>query len=161
MIEKHSKESIFVCPRRTFIIGKDGKIPDQPTPVDYRTKEGKCSFCGTELEDSRIEDYVYEILKLIGEDPDRLGLKDTPSRIAKMYKEIFKGYNLSLKPELTVFENGADGITYDELLFDTGSFVSWCEHHMLAFRGRFYIGYIPDKKISGLSKFARIVDYYS
>jgi len=107
-----------------------------------------------------IEDNIVRILEAIGENPNRPGLVGTPSRIAKMYKEIFKGYS-TLKPDLTVFENGADGVTYDELLFDTGSFVSWCEHHMLPFRGKFYIGYIPDKKISGLSKFARVVDHYS
>jgi len=108
-----------------------------------------------------VEWHVACILELIGENVNRPGLKDTPARVARMYKEIFKGYNPDLKPDLAVFDNGQDGVTYDEMMFDTGSFVSWCEHHMLAFRGKFYVGYIPDKKILGLSKFSRIVDHYS
>ena len=155
----HSTANIFVCPERIFQINEDGSIPDQPCPVDYWTEEGRCSYCG--ISDRTIESSIVRILELIGEDPNRPGLKGTPSRIAKMYKEIFKGYDPSKKPDMVVLENGADGIVYDEMIFDHGSLASWCEHHMLAFRGHYFFGFIPDKSIIGLSKVARIVDYYS
>jgi GTP cyclohydrolase I len=115
--------------------------------------EGQCN--------DTIEDNIIRILEFIGENPNRPGLKDTPKRIVRMYKEIFKGYDPKNRPDLTDFGNEEDGIAYDEIAFDCGSFSSWCEHHMLSFKGFFYFGYLPDKKIVGLSKIARVVDYYS
>lgn len=104
---------------------------------------------------------IREFLTHIGENPDREGLKDTPKRIFKMWKEIYRGYDEEQKPKITVFDNGKDGITYDQMIIDTGYFYSQCEHHGVPFFGKYYFAYIPDKKILGLSKVARIVDYYS
>lgn len=133
-----------------------------PKPTFYvESTSGWVDFPWEAERKETVEDNIVRILEVIGENPNRPGLKDTPVRIAKMYKEIFKGYDPGLKPDLAVFDNGMDGVVYDEMMFDTGKFVSWCEHHMLAFRGNFYAGYIPDKKIIGLSKISRIVDYYS
>jgi|TARA_R100001530_G_scaffold62534_1_gene45005 GTP cyclohydrolase I len=104
---------------------------------------------------------VENIICAIGDDVTRLGLEDTPNRVVKMWGEIFKGYDATKKPKITVFDNNADGIAYDEIIFDSGYFYSFCEHHMIPFFGRYYFGYIPDKKIVGLSKIARTVEYFA
>lgn len=106
---------------------------------------------------------VREQLQLIGEDPDREGLVDTPKRVVKMWKEIFRGYDPDQKPNVSVFKNGKDGLTYDQMILDTGDFYSHCEHHMVPFFGQYWFGYLPDKagNIIGLSKVARLVDYHA
>ena len=106
-------------------------------------------------------DIIRRQLEMIGEDPKREGLIDTPRRVEKMWKEIYIGYDKSKKPLITIFDNGQDGIVYDEMIIDEGEYYSQCEHHMVPFFGKYYFAYIPDKKILGLSKVARIVDYYS
>lgn len=104
---------------------------------------------------------IKEIIKRIGDDPKREGLKDTPIRVVKMYKELFRGYDITQKPNITVFNNHTDGIECDEMIIDKGYFFSHCEHHMVPFFGQYFFGYIPSKKVLGLSKVARIVDFYS
>ena len=115
----------------------------------------------TENSKNEIELAIRTILNNIGENADREGLKETPRRVANMYEEIFRGYDKAKKPKITIFNNDADGIKYDEMIFDKGYFFSMCEHHMVPFFGEYYFAYIPDKKIVGISKIARIVDYYS
>jgi len=107
------------------------------------------------------EKLIKSMLTVIGDNPEREGLKETPKRMLKMWKEIFKGYDEEKKPQITTFKNGNDGILYDQMIVDTGDFYSTCEHHMMPFFGKYHFAYIPDKKIIGLSKVARIVDYYS
>ena len=109
------------------------------------------------------EEVVKEMLKCIGEDPNREGLIGTPDRVSRMWKEVFRGYKEECKPKLTVFNNGHDGIVYDEMITDEGDFYSHCEHHMAPFFGTYHFAYIPHKdgKIVGLSKVARVVDYFS
>ena len=106
---------------------------------------------------------IREQLKFIGEDPLREGLLDTPERVVKMWKEIFRGYDKSQCPNVSVFRNGNDGLVYDQMIIDTGEFHSHCEHHMVPFFGNYWFGYIPDPEgnIIGLSKVARIVDYHA
>lgn len=108
-------------------------------------------------------DIVRRQLQFIGEDTKREGLRDTPKRVVKMWQELFYGYNKENLPTVTTFTNGSDGIVYDEMINDYGSFVSFCEHHMVPFIGYYYFGYIPHPKgkILGLSKVSRVVDYYS
>jgi len=102
--------------------------------------------------------HVRELLRAIGEDPDREGLLDTPNRVAKSYKEIFGGYRQSIDDVLTTFENEG----YDEMVtLKDIEFYSTCEHHMLPFMGTAHISYIPGEKIVGLSKLARTLDIYS
>lgn len=115
------------------------------------------------MNNKKVEKLIREILIEIGENPDREGLLDTPRRVANMYKEIYRGYDESQKPKITTFNNGADGLTYNEMIIDEGSFYSQCEHHICNFFGKYYFAYIPSKKgkILGLSKVARIVDFYS
>jgi GTP cyclohydrolase I len=102
--------------------------------------------------------YVREILRLIGEDPDREGLLDTPMRVAKMYEEIFSGYSADCKSILsaTFNENYEDLVALSHI-----QYFSMCEHHMVPFFGKVHIGYIANEKIVGLSKLARLVDALS
>lgn len=104
---------------------------------------------------------VRDMIRMIGDNPERNGLKDTPQRVVKMWTEIFRGYNKKNKPVVTTFDNNSDGIRYDQMIVDSGYFFSYCEHHMVPFFGKYYFAYIPDKKIIGLSKVARMVDYFS
>lgn len=110
-----------------------------------------------------IEDAIRVILYEIGEDPQRAGLLGTPDRIARMYKELFRGYTPEAYPKITTFYNGCDGITYDSMITDSGKFYSMCEHHMMPFFGRYVFAYIPHPKgkILGLSKIGRLIDYHS
>lgn len=105
-----------------------------------------------------MEDSIRKILKEIGEDPAREGLLDTPSRVAKMYREVFAG--VGIEPEMaltTTFREDYDGlITVRDI-----SYYTFCEHHLIPFFGKAHIGYIPDGKIVGLSKFARLVELVS
>jgi GTP cyclohydrolase I len=114
-----------------------------------------------EKEATGIEEHIQRILEYLGENTKREGLIDTPARVAKMYKELFKGYDKSQKPVITSFKNGHDGVVYNEMVIDEGSFFSHCEHHMVPFFGKYFFAYIPDKIVLGLSKVARIVDYHS
>jgi GTP cyclohydrolase I len=106
----------------------------------------------------KIEPLVQQILRELGENPDREGLKNTPSRVAKSYQTLFSGYNKDPKDILTVF----DDEKYDEMIVVKDiEFYSHCEHHMLPFFGKAHIGYIPNGKIVGLSKIPRIVEIFS
>lgn len=110
-----------------------------------------------------IECALKDIFRFIGENPDRAGLKDTPQRIIKMWMETMRGYDPEQLPKVTTFDNGSDGIGYNQLITDSGNYYSNCEHHFVPFFGQYYFGYIPHKqgKILGLSKVARVVDYFS
>lgn len=107
-----------------------------------------------------IECAVRTLLAAIGEDPDREGLVGTPDRIARMYKEIFRGYDQNQKPKITTFSND---MRSTDIVFDTGDYYSMCEHHMMPFFGKYYFAYIPkeDGRILGISKIARVVGYCS
>lgn len=111
----------------------------------------------------RVEELWRELLIEIGENPDREGLTGTPKRIAKMYTELFRGYDKTQLPKVTNFDNGKDGIVYDQMITDEGTFYSQCEHHVIPFFGTYNFAYIPNPKgkILGLSKVARVVDYFS
>lgn len=106
----------------------------------------------------RIEHAVREILISIGEDPDRSSLLDTPGRVARMYAELFSGLHADPGRHLKrAFEE-----KYDELVLVRDiSFNSMCEHHLLPFMGVAHVGYLPNGKIAGLSKLARVVEEFS
>jgi GTP cyclohydrolase IA len=108
----------------------------------------------------RIEAAVREILAAIGEDPDRDGLLDTPSRVARMYEEIFAGLREDPKALLnTSFDAGHD----EMVMVRDIALTSTCEHHLVPFIGKAHVAYIPndDGRITGLSKLARLVDAYA
>lgn len=109
------------------------------------------------------EALIADLLRYIGEDPTRAGLVGTPDRIIRMWREIFRGYDPAQHPKITTFDNGLDGLTYDNMVVDTGTFYSMCEHHMMPFFGKYVFAYIPNPngKILGLSKIGRVVDYHS
>ncbi|MFF5774824.1 GTP cyclohydrolase I FolE [Streptomyces californicus] len=112
------------------------------------------------FDEKRAEAAVRELLLAVGEDPDREGLRETPGRVARAYKEIFAG--LYQQPEdvlTTTFDLGHDEMV---LVKDIEVF-STCEHHLVPFRGVAHVGYIPAStgKITGLSKLARLVDVYA
>ena len=113
--------------------------------------------------DITIEKLIRQILIEIGEDPDREGLKGTPDRVCRMFKEIYRGYDPEQAPKITTFPNGTDGITYDNMVIDHGDYYSQCEHHMKDFFGKYWFAYIPAPtgRILGLSKIGRVVDYCS
>lgn len=108
-----------------------------------------------------IEKLITQILVEIGENPNRKGLINTPKRVAKMYTQIFGGYDETKKPRLTAFPNGEDGVEFHGILKDEGYFFSHCEHHMVPFFGEYYFGYIPDKIIIGASKIGRLINYHA
>ncbi|KAD4059647.1 GTP cyclohydrolase I FolE [Arthrobacter yangruifuii] len=112
------------------------------------------------VDQPRIERAVREILLAIGEDPDRDGLRETPSRVAKSYTEIFAGLHQSPSDLLaTTFD-----LDHEEMvLVKDIPFYSTCEHHLVPFHGSAHIGYIPshEGKVTGLSKLARLVDVYA
>lgn len=109
------------------------------------------------------EALIRDLLEYIGEDPNRPGLLGTPDRIIRMWREIFRGYDPAQHPKITTFNNGADGLTYDNMVLDSGNYYSMCEHHMMPFFGKYVFAYIPNPKgkILGLSKIGRVVDYHS
>jgi len=106
----------------------------------------------------RIERAVREILSAVGEDPDREGLQETPRRVARMYAELFSGLHTDPRKHLKKFFTEK----YDEMVLVRDiAFNSMCEHHMLPFIGKAHIGYVPNGKVVGLSKLARVVEEVS
>ncbi|MHC5907981.1 GTP cyclohydrolase I FolE [Streptomyces sp. S6] len=113
-----------------------------------------------EFDEKRAENAVRELLLAVGEDPDREGLRETPGRVARAYKELLAG--LRQKPEdvlTTTFDLGHD----EMVLVRDIEIVSFCEHHLLPFHGVAHVGYIPAAtgKITGLSKLARLVEVFA
>ena len=106
----------------------------------------------------RIRAAVREILLAVGEDPDREGLRETPDRVARMYTELFSGLRTDPREVLqkTFTEKYNEMVTVNDIGFD-----SLCEHHLLPFMGRAHVAYIPNGKIVGLSKLARVVEVLS
>jgi GTP cyclohydrolase I len=109
----------------------------------------------------KISDHVRKIIELIGEDPERDGLKATPERVEHAYKEMFSGYFVDVTELIRSFDNEE---LYDEMIISKDiSFFSTCEHHMAPFFGKAHIAYIPKprSKIIGVSKLARILEVYT
>lgn len=110
------------------------------------------------VDKERIANAVREILLAVGENPDREGLRDTPNRVARMYEELFSG--LESKPAERLSARFAE--TYDELVVLRDiPFNSVCEHHLMPFEGTAGVAYLPDGKVVGISKLARVVDDFA
>lgn len=103
----------------------------------------------------------YGLLKdVIGEDPNRGGLKDTPDRMVRAWAEWTSGYKMDPAKVVRTFEDGAE--SYDEMIHTGGiPFYSHCEHHLAPFFGTVDFAYLPEKRIVGLSKFSRLVDVFA
>jgi GTP cyclohydrolase I len=113
---------------------------------------------GRDVDLARIAAAVREILLAVGEDPDREGLQETPMRVARMYAELFSGLRNEPSSHLiTVFTEH-----YDELVVLRDiPFNSLCEHHLMPFEGVAHVAYLPNGKIAGISKLARVVDAFA
>lgn len=109
------------------------------------------------MNSEKVEKLIRQLIEQI-DDPKREGLEGTPARVAKSFSKLYGGYEKDPKKLITVFDNEG----YDEMIIARDiDFYSVCEHHMLPFFGRVYIGYIPDDKIIGLSKLPRMVEIFS
>jgi GTP cyclohydrolase IA len=116
-------------------------------------------FTDSIFDDRTIELAIRQILRAVGEDPDRPGLQRTPERVAQMYVELLSGYRTDPDSFLNdaLFE-----VTYDEMVLVRDiEFYSLCEHHLLPFLGRAHVAYFPKGIVIGLSKIPRIVDMFS
>jgi len=110
--------------------------------------------------DKEVEEAFVNIIKWIGEDPSREGLKSTPKRLMKAYKEYFKGYNEDPKKILDKTFGDVQG--YDDMVIQKNiSLQSHCEHHMAPIIGVAHLSYIPNQRVVGLSKLARVVEVFS
>jgi GTP cyclohydrolase I len=106
-----------------------------------------------------MESKIKAIIKNIGDDPEREGLRETPARVIKSWKELYAGYDQNPSDILkTTFEEGA---CREMVVLKDIEFYSTCEHHIIPFFGKISIGYIPDKKVVGISKLARLVEVFS
>ena len=112
------------------------------------------------IPDQKVEEAIKTIIQWIGEDPEREGLKSTPKRVIRAFKEYFQGYKEDpasyLKKTFTEIED------YDDMVIEKNiSIRSHCEHHMAPIIGVAHVAYIPSKKVVGLSKLARVVEAFS
>jgi GTP cyclohydrolase I len=134
------------------------KVTSRP---DRTTHNGKVSEYHPTSEESKekMMDAFHTILECIGEDPEREGLLKTPKRVAEAMQFLTQGYNQSLETLVNnaIFDEGHN----EMVLVRDINFFSLCEHHMLPFMGRAHVAYIPNQKVVGLSKLARIVDMYA
>lgn len=123
--------------------------------VKFRAAAGPSPGVNGEIDHARLRRAVREILLAVGEDPDREGLRETPDRVARMYAEMFSGLHVDPRTHL----QKSFTQKYDEMvLVKNIHFASVCEHHLLPFMGRAHIAYLPQGKIVGLSKLARVVE---
>ena len=113
-----------------------------------------------EVSDKQAEEAFKTILKWIGEDPGREGLLETPKRAVKAFKEYFKGYNQNAEQDLTKTFGDVEG--YDDMVVEKNiTLESHCEHHMAPIVGKAHVAYIPNQRVVGLSKIARVVEVFS
>ncbi len=111
--------------------------------------------CCKNMDLARMTDAVRELLRAMGEDPDRGGLAGTPGRVARMYAELFHGLHTDAREHLTHYFQE----DYDEIVcLRNIPFHSICEHHLMPFLGHAHVAYLPDKRVVGVSKLARVVD---
>jgi len=111
-----------------------------------------------DMKKERMQTQIKLLIDYIGDDPEREGLKDTPRRVIESYSELFSGYEQ--RPE-KLFITFKDGTCDEMIVLKEVDFFSMCEHHMLPFFGTVSIGYIPNGRIIGVSKLARLVEVYA
>jgi GTP cyclohydrolase I len=113
-----------------------------------------------QISDEKAEEAIKTIIEWVGEDSEREGLKSTPKRVIKAFKEYFKGY--SQDPAEFLSKTFTDVEGYDDMVIEKNiSIHSHCEHHMAPITGVAHVAYIPSKKVVGLSKLARVVEVFS
>ncbi len=110
--------------------------------------------------DAQAEDAFRQILRWIGENPDRDGLRETPKRLVRAFREYFCGYDE--EPEEVLRKTFEEVEGYDEMIvLRSVAFESHCEHHVAPIIGRAWVGYVPDRRVVGISKLARVVEIYA
>ena len=113
-----------------------------------------------QIPDEKAEEAIKTIIQWIGEDADREGLKSTPRRVVKAFKEYFKGYTENAEQYLSKTFTEIEG--YDDMVIEKNiSIHSHCEHHLAPITGVAHVAYIPSQKVVGLSKLARVVEVFS
>jgi len=123
-------------------------------------KEQNKPIKNNEVSDKEAEEAYIKILKWIGEDPSREGLLETPKRVVKAFKEYFKGYKED--PDQILDKTFGDVEGYDDMVVEKNiSVQSHCEHHMAPIIGKAHVAYIPNERVVGLSKLARVVEVFS
>jgi GTP cyclohydrolase IA len=120
----------------------------------------KCDKKVTRPSRAEAEKAVETLLRWAGEDPNRPGLKETPSRVVRAYEDYFSGYGQSAEDELAKTFDDIAGFD-DIVLVKNIDFVSHCEHHLAAIIGKAHVAYWPDQKVVGISKLARVVDIFA
>ena len=127
--------------------------------VDFDDNLASNPLAGNKVDANEVQAAVLRILKAVGEDPERDGLKRTPERVARMYGELLAGYQTD---PATMVNEAIFDVKYDEMVIVRDiEFYSLCEHHLLPFMGRVHVAYLPDGKVVGLSKIPRIVDLFA
>lgn len=150
-----SNQSPNGCSAHRGTLNLESKNLDRPLPIQaFRLVERTSDLARVES-----EELIREILRRIGENPDREGLRETPARIIRSWQELYGGYRE--RPE-DVLRTQFHGEEYGEMVLLRGiEFHSTCEHHLLPFQGKAHVAYLPEKRIVGLSKLARLVDIYA
>jgi len=110
-----------------------------------------------------MKDLIRDMLIQLGENPERQGLKETPRRVEQALRFLTRGYSQNSDELLNnALFDVQDDVQYDEMVVVSNiDFFSMCEHHLLPFFGKVHVGYLPDKKVVGISKIARLVEMYS
>ena len=126
---------------------------------EFNDNQSNQEYPESDLDTPAIEAATLTLLRAVGENPEREGLKNTPRRVARMYPELLAGYHVD--PQKLVNDAIFD-VSYDEMVIVRDiEFYSLCEHHLLPFIGRAHVAYLPSGKVIGLSKIPRIVDMYA
>jgi GTP cyclohydrolase IA len=127
--------------------------------MDFDEETDEQTIYSEQIDIPTIRTLISKLLKAVGEDPEREGLRNTPDRVARMYTELLSGYSTDLE---RIINGALFNINYDEMVLVRDiEFYSLCEHHMLPFLGRAHVAYLPAGKVIGLSKIPRIVDMYA
>ena len=127
-------------------------MPSSPPPVP--------AHASAEVSQQQAEQAIRTLLRWAGDDPQREGLRDTPARVARAYRDWFAGY--AQDPTAYLARTFEEVAGYDEIIVLRDiDFESHCEHHMAPIIGRAHIGYLPDSRVVGISKLARVVDAYA
>jgi GTP cyclohydrolase I len=152
--------SLFSAGLHTMSRANHKTSDSRPSSLDRSSRDGEENespggTVASKVDQPRIARAVREILAAVGEDPDREGLVETPARVARMYAELFAGLHEDPRTHLRKFF----AEQYDEIVLVRDiSFNRMCEHHMLPFMGQAHIGYMPNGRVIGLSKLARVVE---
>jgi GTP cyclohydrolase I len=113
----------------------------------------------SEIDEEKVEDAIFQLLRAVGENPERDGLLKTPQRVARMYQELLAGYQ---EDPIALVNDALFDVSYDEMVLVRDiEFYSLCEHHLLPFIGRAHVAYLPNGRIIGLSKIPRVVDMFA